>query len=408
MKEMGIGRPRGREHTRQLALLLAFSCFGYLLYHTLAGGTLLAANGCDSYSLQAQNWLQGSLSIRDGEAYPWLELAIFEGRYYLSFPPLPTLFVLPFVWLGGGPAPANLLVALYALATLAAVYGCFCRLGHAPEVCAFWACAFTFATNLLEISRSGGVWYQAQALNLALCALAAERFAAKRRSACLLLFALAVGCRPFSAVYLGLALLLFWRQDKGRPGRAVSFWKSVAPGLAAAALVAAALTAFNFVRFGNPLEFGHSYLPEFTRSEKGQFSLSYLPGNLLQLLRPVTLGAGLALEFPQFNGFLFFAANPIFLIWFARLLRDKKEGRDVVAGRAAAAAFLLILLLLCAHRTLGGWQFGARYTLDLLPALLLYFCAAPPGRPRRWERCCCLFGLMLNLFGMAWMLLQGR
>ncbi len=182
MKEMGIGRPRGREHTRQLALLLALSCFGYLLYHTLAGGTLLAANGCDSYSLQAQNWLQGSLSIRDGEAYPWLELAIFEGRYYLSFPPLPTLFVLPFVWLGGGPAPANLLVALYALATLAAVYGCFCRLGHAPEVCAFWACAFTFATNLLEISRSGGVWYQAQALNLALCALAAERFAAKRRS----------------------------------------------------------------------------------------------------------------------------------------------------------------------------------------------------------------------------------
>ena len=197
MKEMGIGRPRGREHTRQLALLLAFSCFGYLLYHTLAGGTLLAANGCDSYSLQAQNWLQGSLSIRDGEAYPWLELAIFEGRYYLSFPPLPTLFVLPFVWLGGGPAPANLLVALYALATLAAVYGCFCRLGHAPEVCAFWACAFTFATNLLEISRSGGVWYQAQALNLALCALAAERFAAKRRSACLLLFALAVGCHAW-------------------------------------------------------------------------------------------------------------------------------------------------------------------------------------------------------------------
>ena len=70
MKEMGNGRPRGRQHTRQLALLLAFSCFGYLLYHTLAGGTLLAANSYDSYSLQAQNWLQGSLSIRDGEAYP--------------------------------------------------------------------------------------------------------------------------------------------------------------------------------------------------------------------------------------------------------------------------------------------------------------------------------------------------
>ena len=57
-------------HAAPLAFLLAFFCLGVVLYHTLAGGTLLAANPYDSYSPQAQNWLAGSLSIRHGEAYP--------------------------------------------------------------------------------------------------------------------------------------------------------------------------------------------------------------------------------------------------------------------------------------------------------------------------------------------------
>ena len=43
--------------------------------------------------------------------------------------------------------------------------------------------------------------------------------------------------------------------------------------------------ALNAARFGNPMEFGHNYLPEFVRAEKGQFSLSYAMGHLKQLLR---------------------------------------------------------------------------------------------------------------------------
>ncbi|MBC5581233.1 hypothetical protein H8S23_06905 [Anaerofilum sp. BX8] len=394
-------------HAAPLAFLLAFFWLGVVLYHTLAGGTLLAANPYDSYSLQAQNWLAGSLSIRHGEAYPWLELAVFQGRYYLSFPPVPTLFALPWAALGGGAAaPANLLVAGYAAAGLAAVYACFARLGHPPQACAFWASFFVLATNLLGLCCSGGVWYQAQVLNFMLCALGAWQFAAGHRGRCLFLLALAVGCRPFSALYLPLALLLFRLQDR-REGRAAGWTlKSALAGLAAAALVAAGLMALNVLRFGDPFEFGHAYLPEFQRSERGQFSLSYLPGNLLALLRPVTLTADLALDFPRFDGFLFFLSNPVFLAWSARLVRgwrEKEDGR--IAGLLTGGAFLLGLLLLCAHRTTGGWQFGARYTVDLLPAALLYFCAVPQAPPRRWERACCLLGVLFNAFGAVYMLI---
>ena len=58
--------------------------------------------------------------------------------------------------------------------------------------------------------------------------------------------------------------------------------------------MAACMTAYNFARFGSVTEFGHNYLPEFVRAENGQFSLTYLVPNLLQLLRPVTLDAPLS------------------------------------------------------------------------------------------------------------------
>ena len=44
-------------------------------------------------------------------------------------------------------------------------------------------------------------------------------------------------------------------------------------------------------------------------------------------------------------------------------------------------AFSAQLFCLLLHRTFGGFQFGARYTCDLLPYAALYF--ALPGRCRR-------------------------
>ena len=45
------------------------------------------SNPFNSFTLQACSWLKGRLDL--GENYPWLELAIYEGKYYVSFPPFP-------------------------------------------------------------------------------------------------------------------------------------------------------------------------------------------------------------------------------------------------------------------------------------------------------------------------------
>src|SRR5699024_8149717 len=82
-----------------------------------------------------------------------------------------------------------------------------------------------------------------------------------------LCMALAVGCRPFYAV-----LLAVWLARMAWSYARAGCWKKLLPALLPAALAAACMMGYNLARFGNPLEFGHNYLPEFTRAADGQFS----------------------------------------------------------------------------------------------------------------------------------------
>lgn len=391
-----VPRAFGSRHARALAGSLALLALALLLYHSLAGGTLLAPNVYDSYLLQAKNWLAGRAYIDGGENYPWLELAIYEGRYYLSFPPVPSVAALLPAALGLDLG--NLWQALWALAALAGVYLCFWRAGPAPRACAFWALFTTLSSNLFWLACSGGVWFQAQVLNFVFSVWGLFFWLQKRRGPAFFLLALAVGCRPFTALF-ALALWLpaaLAAVKERRWGRLLAF-------TAPAAAVALALGWYNFIRFGSPLEFGHSWLPEFVR-DGGQFTTENFWQNLWGVLRPVTLTPSLDLSFSTFNGFCLFVASPIFLLWAVDLARAAVK-RDLARRDLLAPALALATLAgLCLHRTMGGWQFGARYTVDLIPLALWWYLT----RPRRPFGGGALWlagaGALFNFYGAVYML----
>ena len=85
------------------------------------GRWLIDKNGYPSFALQANAWLQGRLDL--GQDYPWLELAVFQGDWYVSFPPVPTIPVYLLTFIFGENVPDNLLVKLYALAGMLASFG---------------------------------------------------------------------------------------------------------------------------------------------------------------------------------------------------------------------------------------------------------------------------------------------
>ena len=62
----------------------------------------------DSFTLMALSWRQGSLSLINGENYAYLELAIYNGQYYVSFPSVPALIMLPLTFIFGENTPIRL------------------------------------------------------------------------------------------------------------------------------------------------------------------------------------------------------------------------------------------------------------------------------------------------------------
>jgi hypothetical protein len=173
------------------------------------------------------------------------------------------------------------------------------------------------------------------------------------------------------------------------------------------AIIGGAYMMYNYARFGNPFEFGHNYLPEFINSPNGQFHLSYLLPNLYNLfIRPIefSLSGGLAspvfaLKYPIWDGFMFYIANPIFIVWFICIVKDFVKKELTAVKVCICGAVMANIILLCLHKTLGGWQFGARYTIDMIPMVFLYLLLSKKVRPSRVDFIIGVLAIMFNLYG---------
>ncbi|MDR2700786.1 MAG: hypothetical protein LBC12_08380 [Nitrososphaerota archaeon] len=381
-------------------IMIFLMIIGYILIHDLLGGTLFAHSHWDSYTLQSLAWLRGETGL--GKDYSYLELAIYNNNWYVSFPPLPSVFMLPFALVFGEMTPNNLIIAVYSLISAVIAYKCMREIGARDIFAAFWAVFVVWGCNLMWMSTNGGVWFQAQSLNMLLCLATVYLMLKDHRVFSYITLALAVGCRPFSIVFFPVLFIYYFMKDKAvrfneKPLRLMLGQLKCFVG---PAVIGGAYMIYNYVRFGNPIEFGHNYLPEFVNSPNGQFHLSYLLPNLYNLfLRPITLGLNGGLQYPMFDGFMFYIANPIFIVWFICLIEDLLRKEMTMVKAAICVAVLVNIILLCLHKTLGGWQFGARYTIDMIPMVFLYLLLSKKARPTRTDLVIGAFAVMLNVYG---------
>lgn len=86
------------------ALCLVASCIGlFALAHTLQGTNPFKPSIYNSYTLQALQWRKGQIALEHN--YLYLELAIYHDKYYVSFPPVPTIPVFFLTFLFGEGVP---------------------------------------------------------------------------------------------------------------------------------------------------------------------------------------------------------------------------------------------------------------------------------------------------------------
>lgn len=355
------------------ALLAALAAACWVAAQT--GTDFFARSLSDSYTLQALAWRKGQIAL--DRNYEWLELAVYQGEYYVSFPPVPAIPLWLLTFFFGRNVPSGLPVLLYFLGSVAALY-CLLRRYMGREAAALCALFAVLGGSVVDIAVSGGgyaggPWFQAQMLAFLLLSLAFLWLDGDRPAlwgAGLACLALSVGCRPFHALYVPVMLWMLWQKlDRPALGQAI---RAMLPYLAAPALIAVAYGAYNFLRFGNPLEFGHSYLPELAEAGEGMFLIARIPENIGYILRRPTMYQG-TLRMPIVFGFAVYLTNPMLFAGMGRGVARAASGQADGVDALLLGTLLLHALGLLSHRTNGGWQYGTRYLCDLVPALMFLF-----------------------------------
>lgn len=349
----------------------------------------------NSYILQAQSWLEGRLDL--GQDYPYLELAIFEGKYFVSFPPFPSFLMLPFVALGWTSCDA-------AIAFVSAILGAVFAYKLASEytenkTAVLLALLVTVGSNWLFTSVNAWVWFIAQ--NLAFTLTLAALFYAKkgRAGASFALWACAVGCRPFQIIYIAVILYLLYQSYK--PDTIGNMIKKHITAVIPAICIAVSYMLLNYARFGSITEFGHNYLPEFMRVQTGQFNIEYIKNNFVKLFRLPEITDG-KITFQSADGFCMFIASPVlisfFVYWIKGMLKGTKSERITLL--CSMLLFWVHLIMITAHRTMGGSHYGNRYVNDALPAVFAVMCCIIGKYPKKaWLNAVPLvIGLSLNSY----------
>lgn len=364
------------------SMLLAF-----LLYSVVAleHGPLWRMSAFPYYNYLADAFVHGQLHVRLPPPSTH-DLSLFEGRYYLYWPPLPAVLLMPFVAIFGvqfsdvvftlGIAALN--VGLVALLLQRASDERLIRLSQLRR--GLLVLFFAFGTVHLTLAPFGRVWFTGQLVGFACVALAYLAAISLRGWLAFVTAGVAIAGALLTRNHLVLAGLwpacyLLWRHwSASWPGR-VGY---AAVGALPVAVAVALLGLYNWLRFGSPLDNGiayHQMAPIFVNDvqQYGVFNLHYLPTNFYYQY----IAYPLPLHETSFSGGSLFLLSPVFFAAFWGLV----EGQPRWLSWALLGTILLVNIPILLLMGTGWVQFGPRYTLDFTVPLLLLTALGL----RRWQ-----------------------
>ena len=250
--------------------------------------------GTNSYALLADAFLHGRF---------WVErcfdddCALFAGKTYVIFPPVPALVAMPFVAIWGADFAHFMVisVALFALTGLL-WWQIFQRIGCDQALAILLVVALLFSTPVhFAALRADGIWFFAQIVAIALVTLAIwSAFVLHSPLAVGLFIGLAFLTRQMSILYMPFFFVLMTPSDRSifridREALARFLKLAIFPAIAIGIYF-----LYNYARFGDVMQTGYAYIfpaeladpktdnfIEYRVRELGLFSKDYLLYNLL-------------------------------------------------------------------------------------------------------------------------------
>jgi hypothetical protein len=391
-----------RNIARSTALpLLVFAVSAAVYLATL--GPLVKGTSSDAHYVHlANSFLHGQLSLVDAVPPNNNDWARFRGRWYVSFPPLPALLILPAVAVWGTAVWDRLFWAIvagfgpmfvYLLLRYLRLSG---RSGRSVANDLVLTALFAFGTVYYFTAVQGTTWFAAHLV----C-----------NSALALYLFFAIGARkPFLAgLFLGLCFLtrvfvaragIFFVVEvlsQARRSTAVEpsadthpllrafqwlmgvrwglVWRPLIVFAVPLALITGGMLWVNILRFDDPFEFGHTYLQikwSYRIGKWGLLNYHYLAQNLAVFLAALPWINSVApfIKISRHGLALWFTTPQLLLV-----LWPKRVTATMVGLTLSVAVIALIDL--CYQNS--GWvQFGYRFSLDYL--VMIFVLLALGGR----------------------------
>ncbi len=346
----------------------------------------------------ADAFLHGSLSL-SGHGITLNEVVPYHGSYYVVYPPMPAVLLIPFVAAYGTAFDQALLSTLLASIAVPCTWLMLRKTGSNPEKALWLTALFGFGTCLWFTAVVGSSWY-IEHVSAVLFLTTAILLTLYRKNNFIIGLVLGFAALSRLPVVLSLPfflLMIYDQQDAWRPRI-----REFACLLAGLAIPLALNEVYNYLRYGVFYDIGYTLIPGIESDPYytlGIFDISYIPRHIYAIFFQ---GPTLLNSFPYFEpswmGLGLFFTTPAFIYIFM----GKWDRLSIKAG----IAVLCILPVLITHGTVGFTQFGYRFSLDFIPFLMLLTAKGMKEILDWKEKSLIILSILINLWGVM-MLLHG-
>jgi 4-amino-4-deoxy-L-arabinose transferase-like glycosyltransferase len=352
--------------------------------------------GQNHYVYLADAFLHGRLGVSDGGIY-LQEIVPRNGNFYVVYPPMPAVLLMPFVAAFGTGFDESLLSIMLASLCVSLTWLMLKKIGSNTNKALWLTALLGFGTCLWFIASVGTSWYIAEVVAV-LFLTSAILVALYKRSYVLvgLLLGFAALARLPVALAFPFFLFLIYERDNAWKPRI----KQAALFFVGLAIPVSLYFLYNVARWGTVLDLGYGLIPGIQQDpffQQGIFNIAYIPRQLyaIFLQGPIFLSNFPYIK-PNWIGLALFFTTPAFLFIF-----NLKAQWHSKLSLYSAIAVLCILPPIITHGTVGFTQFGYRFSLDFTPFLMLLTAKGMRENLGWPEKALIILSLLVNLWGVV-------
>ncbi len=347
------------------------------------------------FVLLADAFLHGRLNVID---HPdWLnELIVWQGKYYVVYPPMPAILLMPFVAMFGKNFPQPILSIFLAAASVSLSYLIFIKLSQKRSIALWTSILYAFGTMQWYHAEVGSAWYLAHIVTLFFLWIMLWEVVTNQR---LFVIGLLIGFAYLARLpaVLSIFFIFFYLHKKfidlGK--RQILFKNFTLLGLG---LLPSLVFNFlyNYLRFGVIYDISYSLLPIFNEPwyKYGLFNIRYIPIHLWEIFTALPkFVPNFPFMIPSINVMALWFVTPAFAVILFAKFKDKLV-------RSSLLTVIIMALPSLTHGSNGFSQFGFRFALDFMPFLLLLTASGMRNRLTNWIKALIVLSILINFWGI--------